>query len=123
MSEIRYRRKMELLKTIRTASKLTVQLKAHLETSDQDAWDELLSRRAVAMEQLEEVHGNATEQERESCREELKQLRREDDQLREKSDYVLGMLALEIRESMGMPSYAGHAAGGDGLQACLDTKA
>ena len=123
MSDIRCRPDMELLKTIQTASELTEQVHAHLESSDQDTWEDILGRRAEAMDQLEEIHRNASEMERESCRQELKELHRDDELLREKSDYILGMLALEIRERMGMPSYAGHAAGRDSLQACLDRKA
>ena len=114
---------MELLKTIRTASELTGQLIANLESSDQDIWEEILGRRAEAMDKLEEIHRNASDRERESCHKELKQLHRDDELLRAKSDYVLGMLALEIRERMGMPSYVGQAAGRDSLQACLDRKA
>ena len=114
---------MELLKIIQTASELTGQLHAHLDSSDQDTRDDILGRRAEAMDKLEEIHRNASDMERESCRRELKQLHREDELLREKSDYILGMLALEIRERLGKSSYVGHAAGGDTLQACLDRKA
>lgn len=114
---------MELLQIIRRASELTIQLKSHLETSDQDVWDDILRRRAVAMEELDEAHRNASDKEREFCLEDLRLLRREDELLREKSDYVLGMLALEIRDCMGMPSYAGQGTGADGMQACLDRKA
>ena len=114
---------MDLFRTIQHARELTAQLTAQLETYDQEAWENTLSCRAEAMEILEEAHGCATDQERESCREELKALRTEDDRLREKSDDVLGRLALEIRESMAMPQYAGHGVGSDSLQACLDRKA
>lgn len=114
---------MNLLQTIKTASELTVLLKANLETDDQRAWEEILGRRAEAMERLDEAHRNASAEERFSCREQLLDLKREDELLREKSDYVLGMLALEIRESMGRPSYAGAGSGAEGCQACLDRKA
>ena len=123
MSDIRYRRKMKLLETIQTASELTARLNAQLESSDQETWEDILGRRAEAMDRLEAVHGNASERERESCRGELKQLHRDDELLREKSDYILGMLALEIREQLGRSSYKGHTAGGDTLLACLDRKA
>jgi hypothetical protein len=114
---------MELLSAIRVASELTRQLFEELETGDQEVWDEILDRRAAAMDVLDAAHRQASEQERAQHHDQLRQLRHDDDLLRKKSEYVLGMLALEVRESMGMASYAGQAAGGIGMQACLDKKA
>ncbi len=123
MSDIRYRPEMKLLETIQTAGELTMELNAQLESSDQETWEDILGRRGEAMDQLEMVHRNSSESERESCRGALKQLHRDDKLLRQKSDDILGMLTLEIRERLGRSSYVGHTAGGDTLQACLDRKA
>lgn len=114
---------MKLMDTIKTARDLTSQLNEQLEFADQAAWEDILGKRAEAMNQLEMIHRNASESERESCRRELKQLHGDDELLREKSDYVLGMLSLEIKERLGRSSYVGHAAGADTVLACLDRKA
>ena len=123
MSDIRYRRKMELLTTIKTASELTGQLYEQMDSSGRKVWEDIMSRRALAMEQLEDAHRNASQKERDTCCDELKQLHRDDELLREKSENILGKLSLEIRERLGKPSSAGHAVGGEALQACLDRKA
>ncbi len=114
---------MKLLDTINNARELTSQLNEQLEISGQAAWEEILDKRAEAMDQLEMVHRQASESERESCRGELKQLHRDDELLREKSDYILGMLSLEIKERLGRSSYAGQTTGADTVLACLDRKA
>ena len=119
----RYRPDMELLITIDVAMNLTARLQEALEAQDMETCRDLLEFRYQAMVDFECAHRAASDQDRNSCRGKMVELKNADGMLLEKSEEILTRVASEFREQLGLPTNGTHPAGGDPLQACLDRKA
>ena len=118
----RYRRDMDLRRSIELAHDLTRRLHEALENQDLEVWRHLQEQRGQALAEFENIHRGASDQECADCRIALVSLNRADKLLQERSKVMLAMIAGEFRGQLGTPVKGSQKGGKVLVQACLDRK-
>lgn len=113
---------MELQRAIDLALELTGRLHQALENQDLSVCQGLLEQRGVAMETFESAHRGASEQHRATCLPALVSLKRADALLQERTQTMLGIVAGEFREQLGLSNTGKQPQGKEPIPACLDRK-
>jgi len=114
---------MELSQTIQRAGDLTQRLQKALETHDHSLCDDLMARRDQAMADFTKIHQEASRQERERYRDEVRALAEADRRLQDRSRQLLALVTKEFRGQLGKSTQGKHSQDSENTQACLDRKA